>query len=375
MQTGSNHNPDKDFNYDFACINPGLNKLLYALQELRNTRKVILIFEGDLERTDHFDYTRTFPFHLYEISSLKRNFSTLQQVIQMAPHLFQPEKVLYIEPNRTSKFAASLADNLYKNAYQRKLNILVPEQVEQLAFLENKSTKGIYFQEYKLNTSRLFTELLKYFQAEAGTVKVHSPVKRNQNKLTFVSSGQTLTAANISAGSHEKKTHYLLPLKMPANFSMVYRDSTWAFRFSEHHKKALAEPLNKASEKASVQSFITFARALFQPKIEEVTTLEITASPTLEELKKLAEIIDRPLSCTFEETSLEDIYERCLEKFDLAKQTGISYADFKIIFHRYGKAIDEMTEDAYTLMNEFRDPEKIWNLAEKNVQKKYEWGI
>lgn len=375
MQTVNNHIPNNNFNYDFACINPGLDELLYALQELRNTRRVILIFEDDLERNDRFIYTRTFPFHLFEISSLARNFSSLQQIIQLVPHLFQPEKVLYFTPGRTSKLAPMLTDYLYKNSYQKKLDILVPEQIEQLAFLKNSITKGIYFQEYKLNISRLFIELLKYFRAEGGTVKVNFPVTKDKNKLTFTASKETISATKIVIGAHDLKTHYLLPIEMPVDFSLVYRDSTQAFRFFEHHKLMLAEPLNPKSKKASVQSFIAFAQSLFQPKIEKVTARKITANPTLEELKKQIEIIDRPLGCTFEKTSIEDMYERRLEKFDLAKQTGISFAHFKIIFHRYGKAIDEMTEDAYTLMNEFRDPEKIWNLAEKNYQKKYEWGI
>lgn len=166
------------FYYDFVCINPVLNDVLYALQKLQNQRKVILIFEKDLERNDRFVFTRTFPFHIYEIPALVNQFKTLQKVIQLVPHLFQPEKVLYINTPRTPKPAALLADYLYKNSYQKKLNILVPEQVEQLAFLKSNTSKGIYFQEYKMNASRLFIELLKYFQAEGGTVKVNSPVKR-----------------------------------------------------------------------------------------------------------------------------------------------------------------------------------------------------
>jgi hypothetical protein len=59
----------------------------------------------------------------------------------------------------------------------------------------------------------------------------------------------------------------------------------------------------------------------------------------------------------------------------LAKQTGINYSDFKILFHRYGKGIDEMTENAYTQMNVIRDSKIIWKNVENEFQKKYEWKI
>ena len=72
---------------------------------------------------------------------------------------------------------------------------------------------------------------------------------------------------------------------------------------------------------------------------------------------------------------MDDNYETCLEKFDLAKQTGISYSEFKKLFYRYGTGIDEMIEYAYDTMNEIRDAEKIWDYVERLFQEKYEWKI
>ena len=375
MQTVNNHIPNKNNYYDLICINPGFNDLLYVMQELQNRRRVMLIFEEDLERNDRFVFTRTFPFHLYEIPSLSHKFKILQQVIRMAPHLFQPQKILYFNHTRTPKFAASLTDYLYKNAYQKKLDIIAPEHIEQLAFIRKGTTKGIYFQEYKLNVSRLFIELLKYYTSQGGTLKVNSPVKRDKNRISILASQKTITANNILIGAVVKNIHYLVPLQMPEDFAMVYRDSKWAFRFFDHHKNTLVEPLTLKQENTSVQTFTTFAQKLFQDKIEKVTVWENEEKPTLEQLKKFAELVPQPLDCSYKKTGLNDIYERCLEKFDLAKQTGISFAEFKTIFHRYGEAVDEITEDAYALLNESRDPVKIWNHAEKKYQKKYEWGI
>ena len=335
----------------------------------------MLVFENDLDRNDRFTVTRTYPFHLFEIPSLMREFRILQQIINLAPHLFQPQKVLYLNENRTQKYTALLADRLYKNTYQKKLKILKTGQLEPLSFIHPNIRKGIYFQEYKLNVSRLFIELLKYFHSEGGTVKVNYPVKAGNNTLTFPETGETAVVKNITICEVQKTVNYLIPLETPSGFSLVYRNSTLAFRFLQHHKMWLAQPINQASEQLSAQKFPELAQSVFLPTIEKAGKTESAKNPSLEILKQLANQLQHSLECTFKQTELKDMHECCLEKFDLAKQTGISYAGFKTIFHRYGAGIDEMTDKAYRFMNEFREPAKIWDLTEKNYQKKNEWGI
>jgi hypothetical protein len=375
MKTVINHNPLKNIHFDSIYINPRLESLLQALEELGNRQTVMVVFENDLERNDRFDFTRTFPFHLFETPSLVREFHIQKQVMKLAPHLFQTRKVLYISKTRPINFTALFADYLYRNTYQKKSQVLMPNQLEQLSFIRERSRKGIYFQEYEYNGSRLFIELLKYFESQGGTIKVKSSVKTEKDKLTFLQTKETATAGNIIFCTSKKTTNYLVPIEMPPGFSMVYRSSKLAFRFTSHQKMLLAEPLNQTSEKVSKKVFLAFAQSLFLPKIEKITKTERIENPSPKVMKKLTEQIKHPPGCAFKKTYMKDMHERCLEKFDLAKQTGISYANFKVIFHRYGTAVDEMTEDAYILMNEFRDPEKIWNLAEKNYQKMNEWSI
>lgn len=371
METAIDHIQTQNIHYDFVYINPGLENILQALGALKNRQKVLLVFENDLERNDRFVFIRTFPFHVFEIPALMRKFKILQSVIKLAPHLFQPQKVLYL--NQYSKFAAPLADYFYKNTYQKKLQILNSKHLEQLAFIHKNYDKGIYFQEYKYNVPRLFIELLKHLQAEGGVVKVNFTVDVEKNRLTSPQTRETMTASNIIVCTAKKDTNYLFNTDMPPEFSVVYRDSTLAFRFTNHNKMVLGEPLNAVSKTIPEPSILALVKSLFQQEAEKLTAVEKEENLTWGVLKKLAAQIERPLDCTFEQTGLKDMHERCLEKFDLAKQTGISYAAFKIIFHRYGTGTDEITEDVYSLMNKSRDVRKIWNCAEKNYRKKHEW--
>jgi len=84
-------------------------------------------------------------------------------------------------------------------------------------------------------------------------------------------------------------------------------------------------------------------------------------------------VIKKPFPGSIENAQIKDNYELSLEKFDIAKQTGISYPEFKILFHRYGAGIDIMIDEAYERMNNTRNPQKIWNETEEWFQKKFEW--
>ena len=371
MKIYENHSSHQKTHFDSVYINPGFENILQALEEMENRQKLLLIFEKDLERNDQFIFTRTFPYSFFEIPSLVNEFKILRLAMKLAPHLFQPQKVLYVSKNQTTKLTALAADYFYKNTYQKKLEMLKNKQLEQLAILDQNYRKGIYFQEYKYNVSRLFIELLKYFQKKGGSVKVKFPVKIEKNRVILIETKETVTAGKITVPENKKNTIYHLSIETPPNFSMVYKNSSLAFRFMQNKNGLQAEPLIKTSEKTTKLNLSILAKSLFQSDIKEIKTIEKMENPSL---KKLIEQIKHPLSCTFEKTDLKDMHERCLEKFDLAKQTEISYNQFKTIFHRYGTGIDEITEDVYSVMNEFRDPIKIWKRAEKNYQKKYEWG-
>nr|MDA3927829.1 hypothetical protein [Prolixibacteraceae bacterium] len=66
------------------------------------------------------------------------------------------------------------------------------------------------------------------------------------------------------------------------------------------------------------------------------------------------------------------IQNECDEKFDLAKQTGIEYKHFLALFYRYRNDIDTLIDNAYKLMEQYRNPQKIWTEVEaQHTQKKY----
>jgi hypothetical protein len=72
-----------------------------------------------------------------------------------------------------------------------------------------------------------------------------------------------------------------------------------------------------------------------------------------------------------EKRPVEDLMETA---FDIAKQTGIGFQEFRTLYFRYGKGIDWMTERAYEWMTKERDTKIIWSRVETEYAAEFEWG-
>ena len=127
---------------------------------------------------------------------------------------------------------------------------------------------------------------------------------------------------------------------------------------------------NNTIERKEVEQLITKYFQIKQPNLKDV---HIPLKLTAKVLEKIVSQLKSQLPCTFDEVKYENMFELCRVKFDIAKQTGIAFTEFKIMFHRYGKNIDILIDKAYETMAETRDPIKIWKLAEDWFQKKNDW--
>lgn len=255
-----------------------------------------------------------------------------------------------------------LQTGFLKMSSLKKTEFLDQKKPESLSFLRNDKIKGIVFQEYKINVSRIFIELLKFFEAKEG-------------EIIFRDSFHSEEIAQVIQCNPIRKRSFIIPIEVPLNFSMVSQLNEYIFRFVEYENKLQVNTLSVAANQLlkeqigiEIQKNILFKR-------EQLQQDESTEYLSEKTIKNILRVVKKPLPCSFENLKMDDNYETCLEKFDLAKQTGISYSEFKKLFYRYGTGIDEMIEYAYDTMNEIRDAEKIWDYVERLFQEKYEWKI
>lgn len=341
----------------YTFVNPDINALSRAIELLNKNKSVTVYFENDLVRNDNFQYTYSLPAGPIEFFTFSRNLSFWKKLFLLVPHLVQNEKVIYGAKKSYKWFFAILSDFIYKNTYHKKATkyhnqsspLIIP-------FNSEKLVKGVVFQEYKINISRLFIELLKYFEKNGGIVSFkkytsQTPVYNKPNLRHF----------------------YVFGNKTNHQFNLLLRIKGLKLRVLSEPGSINVFPINAKSKLLPVTEICSVLSSYFMFDCDAVTQKTIQATILPENVKRLVNCIKQPLTCSFSGTHQDDNYELALEKFDLAKQTGIDYQRFKIFFHRYGKNIDTITDLAYNYLQSERNPIKLWELAETDFQKKYEW--
>lgn len=350
----------KSLKYDTAFINPCIDKVLEAISYQKNGQKVILVFQKPLTRTDRFQVSGTFPYHFGELFKMAKKTRLLKKMFLLSPHLVQAQKVVY-QKNGNLKTFTKIIDLILKKTITEKSDQIHQKVPENLSFLNFNKLQGIVFQEYKINVSRLFIAFLKYFELMGGKILIDKIYPREDIK----------TVINCK---NENTNSFLTNIESPSNFAFVTKIKKNKFRLFENNKFLQIE-LNSKSENKSKNEIQKNIEKVVKAKIETFQELDTTFSFSTKKLQNILKTIENSLPGTFEKTQLKDNYELSLEKFDIAKQTGITYPEFKLLFHRYGKGIDEMIDEAYEKMNETRDSKKIWNQVENWYQKKYEWLV
>lgn len=347
--------------YDCAFINPNIDNVIEAISNQKKGQKVVLVFHDQIHHNDNFQLTETFSFHLFKIIKSAKKSRLLKKLFLLIPHLIQPQKVIYIKPGRI-KWLAKIIDIILKNQVNEKSVIINQKVPENLSFLKINNLQGIFFQEYKINVSRLLIELLKYFETTGGKIVVNKRF-------------DTAEISTIIEGKQEPKIAFLTNIKSPSNFALSVQNKNNRFCLFENNNLLQINYKNSKNgnlTKTEIQNELEKIVVLNSESINEIELSPFLAAKTVSNILKT---IKSPLPGSFKNAKMKDNYELSLEKFDIAKQTGISYPEFKILFHRYGTGIDEMIDEAYEKMNEIRDSKKIWDEVEIWFQKKNEWKV
>ncbi len=344
--------------FDTAFINPCIDRVLEAIVQQNNGLRVLLVFENPLNRADNFQLTETFPLHFFDFPHAIKTNKLWKNLFLLCPHLVQAQKVIYSHSNKI-KTKAKFTDILFKNQFNTKSAFIDQKRPNNLSFIKMRNLKGVIFQEFKINVSRLFIELLKYFELNGGIILLKA--YRPEEITTLIQCTST------------NKYSYVLDVEVPTNFAWVTQVDKATFRFIEKENKLQVDTVNRFSSKLSKDEVLNETQKLISFEPNTAKEIELTSFLSIQTLKNIFKVISKTLPGSFKNTQIKDNYELSLEKFDIAKQTGINYPEFKVLFHRYGTGIDEMIDEAYEKMNKIRNPQKIWEMVENEFQIKYEW--
>ncbi len=354
-------NKIKPQKYDAVYIDPSIDKVIEAISNQNNEQKTVLVFRHNLNHSDSFQLTETFPSHFFQLLNSAKKRRLLKALFLLSPHLVHPQKVIYNKSGGV-KWMAKITDLVLKNQLGEKSTLIDQKVSENLSFLKISNLNGVVFQEYKINVSRLLIELLKYFETIGGKVEVNS----------------NFDAAEISTIIQEKpiaKIAFITNIKSPSNFALSIQNKKNRFRLFKNNNLLQIESLNDKNQKCSTIEIQKEIENIVDLNSAKITAVKLSPFLYTKTVSNILETIKSPLPSSFKNATIKDNYELSLEKFDIAKQTGITYPEFKILFHRYGTGIDEMIDEAYEKMNKIRDAKKIWEEVEIWFQQKKEWKV
>ncbi len=347
----------KPFNYTF--VNPGFYDFPEILNLQKEGKRIRIVFENDLFRIDFFQVSMLFPFYFSEVFHKKYEWEKFRKAIKTVPHLFLSQKVFYIGNRRKAQFA----DVLLKNRFQQKMQVLLPEQKKAFDFLNPDFQTGLFFQEYRMNVSRFFIELLHYFAEKGGEVKI-------LEKETF--SKELDFGKTIFCSTHTTTIFKASVETFPGFYMQVLWNSK-RFCLNENENVLEIQMVGKSENPVEIEEIVQLLEFYFRIKKPAVKIEKIPLQLSFSVLHEIVSLVEPPTPGAFEQAGFENMFELCREKFDIARQTGIDFPEFKLLFHRYGKNIDELIDRAYETMNEVREPSKIWAKTEAAFQKEKEW--
>lgn len=345
--------PEKnDFtvNPKFNFIDPGFNEIANAISMLNKGQEVSIVISKPLFRDDFFQVTNTFPHSIVNFSRSYNLLKAYKKLFSIAPQLVILQKVVYADNNK--KWLSNYADFWYKNSDQKRSVYINTNLPENLSFLNFKKLQGVVFQEYKINVSRLYIELLKVFE-NAGGKLINQPVENRKSEAIKMDG--------------KKVSHFKTTISCPENFNFCIHREKMEILFTETDGN-LTATITGLNFNAGI--FLNYINA----KTIAFEEFQIPFYLTENAVKEITDAVQKPLFCSFKNTGIESNYELCLEKFDIAKQTGIDFPAFRKLFYRYGFHIETVTDLAYENMTWQRDPKILWENAEIEFQKKYEWG-
>ena len=176
--------------FDTAYINPCIDRVIEAIEWQKSGSKVLLVFENPLNRGDNFQFTETFPLGYTGIAHAYFAKKLWMKLFQLCPHLVQAQKVIYSHSKKVSSIS-KITDFLYKDQFNSKSTMIDQKRPENLSFLKSENLSGVIFQEYKINVSRLFIEILKHFESIGGKVLLKAFRSEEVTTIIQCNSNQT----------------------------------------------------------------------------------------------------------------------------------------------------------------------------------------
>ncbi len=363
-------------NFEQVYVNPGLDTIVSALEQTMNRKSVIVLYTEDIPRTSLWQTISSLPETASSMLPTRRAKANLERWSNMFPHLIRPVKTIYGFYNLGSGYL-KMTDALLGHTGTEITRAAMLTEIPHLGKYFLKNTSGWLFNETLVNLPRIKTGLLREIFARGGVVLNYVNIQKDDKgvylKDKLNSESLFLPLKNLSKESEiPNRTLFQFPLSPWFQFSMRLNYESHRLNFFEQGNHLLIE----TSPLGTVQEMRKMISIFLGNDAKTVSPIQIPGDETPQLAKRFPKIFTqiRPESHLGGATHppVEDFIETA---YDLAKQTGIGFADFRSIYLKYGGCTNWLTDRTYEWMPVIRNSQRLWRQAEQEFCSRFEWGI
>lgn len=355
-------------------VNPELNQLLAALADILDGKKVMVLFREDMPRDDDWQPIPLLPLTWFQVPKVLRKTRSLSYWAQMASHLVRPMKTIWLGTDISSRKLRWIDRLMGYHLHHASQWIDVSEiDIQGFSFPSQSSAFG--FQEWKVNVGRLFMELCKEIHFRGGIVLNYAEVELSGEGVILydlVTGAKKLIKSQIIAhGGTATRPEVDLGLPPWSGFFMRVPFHDDFLELIDREGKLKASMILSKDYDILVDAVQNLLGTdVHEARLDnrQAYGLEVLGEPPLKKLQSFR-LMAAP---NVDGSPVEDIMETA---FDISKQTGVSFQEFRDLYYRYGTAMDNLTEEAYQLMNQTREYSFIWEKVIQDYCEKYEWKI
>ena len=379
--------------YDLHCRGFSFIAGLTTLAAIKSGLNVVISLQGPLDEAFQPELSSMYPS---SIRQSKRSLSDIRFLLKCSslfPHLYFPKRVLLLQfDKKLSSVSLALFDKLLgrdRDMASLPMNI---RNLKDYSRISDQFPLGDLMFEYQFDKNRATVQLLYQCLNQGAIISSQEDISA---KCTY--NFKPLNT-ELCVRHFELDYPYPNPIRIEmVDFNMLLNptENGAYLQISPSTKietKKLAEEITEVFERLKLsipkQLYSWLGDMQFNKKQNcnrnELVVCDDSLKNIRNETSKVLRLVSKRLHKRIKLKSVfvdslgnaigSEIFRllqnECDEKFDLAKQTGIDYKMFCRLFYRYRFNIEEMIDSAYEIMNQERDPQKIWQQVESDFLKK-----
>ena len=362
--------------YEQVYINPGLDTIVSALEQTLNHKSIILLFNDDIPRTSLWQTIPSLPITASAMLPMRRVKANLARWSDLFPHLVRPVKTVYGFHDLGAGYL-KMVDALLGHSGTELAQAASLSEIPGLGKYFLRNTSGWLFNETLVNVPRIKIQLLREIYIRGGMVINHVDSQTHNGGVSlkdkFTADTIVLPTKNVIKEPEVlSRPAFKLPETPWFQFSMRLNYESHKLNFFEQDNHLLIE----TSHRGTIPEMRKMISIFLGNDAKTVSSVQIPSNETPVLSKRFPKIFTgiRPDSHLggSNHPPLEDFIETA---YDLAKQTGIGFADFRAIYLKYGACTNWFTDRTYEWMPVIRNTQRLWRQAEQEFCSKFEWGM